>query len=120
MNVRDQVLAVLNSESRETFLVAMGHRLGISARDIFTEDRPGALSQAQACNEMMICIWSQVWATKGSGVTGHPGYPDADFLPVLLGKADAGDARSHLRNAIESALLAVREAGDGGAAPQRD
>ncbi|MFI8435284.1 hypothetical protein ACIGJO_16290 [Streptomyces sp. NPDC079020] len=108
MNIRDQVLAILNSESKEAFLLAMGHRLGISARDIFTEDGSHELRQAQACNEMMISIWSQVWAIKEPQANG---YPDADFLSVLLGKADSGNARPHLRNAIESALLSMRDAG---------
>ena len=104
MNMRERFLAVLNSASKETFLLVMGHRLGISARDAFVGDGPEGLRQAQACNEMMIAIWSQVRAMKDEGVRG---YPDSDFLTVLLEKADAGDARGHLRNAIESALLAV-------------
>lgn len=108
MNIRDQVLAILNSESKEAFLLAIGHRLGISARDIFAEDGLDGLRRAQACNEMMISIWSQAWAMKEARVNG---YPDSDFLSVLLGKADAGDARPHLRNAIESALLVIRDAG---------
>ncbi|MFI0734525.1 hypothetical protein ACH4S9_36865 [Streptomyces sp. NPDC021225] len=108
MSVRDQVLATLNSGSREMFLVALGHRLGISARDVLTGDGERELREAQACNEMMIAIWSQLWATKDPG---EGGYPDPDFLSALLRKADAGDARSHLRNAIESALRAVRDAG---------
>lgn len=111
MNARDQVLAMLNSESREVFLVALGHRLGISARDVFTGDGGPELRQAQACNEMMISIWSQLWATKEPQAGG---YPDPDFLSSLLSKADAGDARPHLRNAIESALRAVRDAGGRG------
>ncbi|MER7791551.1 hypothetical protein [Streptomyces sp. NPDC097640] len=114
MSARDQVLATLNSGSREMFLVALGHRLGISARDVFTGDGDGdgdgerELREAQACNEMMIAIWSHLWATKEPR---EGGYPDPDFLSALLRKADAGDARSHLRNAIESALRAVRDAG---------
>jgi len=112
MNARDQVLAILNSESRERFLVALGHRLGISARDVFTRDDQYGVQQAQACNEMMISIWSQLWATKKPHVGG---YSDPDFLSALLRKADAGDARSHLRNAIGSALRAVHD--NGGATP---
>ncbi|CAM5350890.1 hypothetical protein SANTM175S_05545 [Streptomyces antimycoticus] len=53
-----------------------------------------ALEQARACNEIMIAIWLQVWALKD---TEGDGYPDSEFLPILLGKADAGNARSHLR-----------------------
>ncbi|MFJ9079449.1 hypothetical protein ACIRO3_30050 [Streptomyces sp. NPDC102278] len=113
MNIRDQVLAILSSESKEAFLLAMGHRLGISAREIFTEDGLDGLQRAQACNEMMISIWAQVWAMKEGQVNG---YPDSDFLSVLLDKADVGGARPHLRNAIESALLAIHDAG---AADQR-
>ncbi|MEH0582160.1 hypothetical protein QBA54_48810 [Streptomyces sp. B21-108] len=104
MTVRERVLEVLNSASKETFLLVMGHRLGISAREAFVGDRPEGMRQAQACNEMMIALWSQVRAMKDDGAQG---YPDADFLAVLLEKADAGDARPHLRHAIESALLAV-------------
>ncbi|MBA2806745.1 hypothetical protein E0500_004570 [Streptomyces sp. KM273126] len=104
MNIRDRVLAVLESESKEVFLLALGHRLGISARFIFSERSSDALQQARACNEMMIAIWLQVWAMKDDE---GDGYPDSEFLPILLGKADAGNARSHLRNAIESALLSV-------------
>lgn len=104
MNIRDRVLAVLESESKEVFLLALGHRLGTSARFIFSEGSPVALQQARACNEMMIAIWLQVWATKDAE---GDGYPDSEFLSVLLGKADAGNARPHLRNAIESALLSV-------------
>ncbi|MBD9700793.1 hypothetical protein [Streptomyces caniscabiei] len=104
MNIRDQVLAILNSPSKETFLLVMGHRLGIAARDVFAGDMQRGMRQAQACNEMMIAIFSQVRAMKDDGADG---YPDSDFLSVLLGKADAGDARPHLRHAIESALLSV-------------
>ncbi|MEU8828050.1 hypothetical protein [Streptomyces sp. NPDC048636] len=104
------MLAILDSASRETFLVAMGHRLGISARDVFTGEGPQQLAQARACNEMMISIWSQLWATKDSS---GGGYPDPEFLSALLNKADAGDARAHLRHAMESALRAVRAPGAG-------
>ncbi len=107
MSARDRVLAILASESRETFLVAVGHRLGISTRDVFTgEGGPHQLAQARACNEMMISIWSQLWATRDSPGSG---YADPDFLSALLAKADAGDARTHLRHALESALRAVRD-----------
>ncbi|WP_405960970.1 hypothetical protein OG235_31115 [Streptomyces sp. NBC_00024] len=108
MSIRDQVLAILNSPSKEAFLLAMGHRLGISARDVFAGDMQRGMRQAQACNEMMIALWSQVRAMKDEGTHG---YPDSDFLSVLLGKADAGDARPHLRHAIESALFSVGEKG---------
>ncbi|WP_327131507.1 hypothetical protein OG311_09820 [Streptomyces sp. NBC_01343] len=108
MNIRDKVLAILNSDSKEAFLLAMGHRLGISARDIFAEDSLDGLRRAQACNEIMISIWSQVWAMKEAQVNG---YLDSDFLSILVGKADVGDARPHLRNAIEGALHAIRDAG---------
>ncbi|QKV96196.1 hypothetical protein HUT19_34465 [Streptomyces sp. NA02950] len=108
MSARDRVLAILDSPSRETFLIAVGHRLGISARDIFTDADPRRFAQAQACNEIMISIWSQLWATKESRGSG---YPDPEFLSALLSKADAGDARTHLRHALESALRAVHEAG---------
>ncbi|MCX4760844.1 hypothetical protein OG562_07660 [Streptomyces sp. NBC_01275] len=105
MGVHERFLTVLDSDSRETFLLTLGHRLGVSARGIFVSDAPDGLRQAQACNEMMIALWAQARAQEGE--EGAPGYPDADFLSVLLEKADAGDARPHLRNAIESALLAV-------------
>ncbi|MFD3538994.1 hypothetical protein ACFWUQ_05780 [Streptomyces sp. NPDC058662] len=111
MNIRDRVLAVLESESKEAFLLALGHRLGTSARFIFSEESSDALQRARACNEMMIAIWLQVWAMKDAE---GDGYPDAEFLPILLGKADAGNARSHLRDAIESALLSVNENGTSG------
>lgn len=111
MKIGDRVLAVLESDSKEAFLLALGHRLGISARFIFSERSSDALQQAQACNEMMIAIWLQVWAMKDAE---GDGYPDSEFLPILLEKADAGNARSHLRNAIESALLSVRGNGTSG------
>lgn len=102
------MLAVLESDSKGVFLLALGHRLGISARIIFSEGSPDALQQARACNEMMIAIWLQAWAmTDAEG----DGYPDSEFPSILLGKADAGNARPHLRNAIESALLSIK--GDG-------
>lgn len=104
MNIREQVLAILESESKEAFLLLLGHRLGISARFTFSEECSDGLRQARACNEMMIAIWSQVGAMKDEGVNG---YPDSEFLSILLGKADAGNARSYLRDAIESALLSV-------------
>ncbi|MYU52844.1 MULTISPECIES: hypothetical protein [Streptomyces] len=104
MNIREQVLAILESESKEAFLLLLGHRLGISARFIFSEESSDGLRQARACNEMMIAIWSQVRAMKDEGVNG---YPDSEFLSILLGKADAGNARSYLRDAIESALLSA-------------
>ncbi|MBL1097887.1 hypothetical protein [Streptomyces coffeae] len=109
MSARDRVLAILDSHSRETFLIAMGHRLGVSAREVFTGEGPHRLAQAQACNEMMISIWSQLWATKESQ---DSGYPDPEFLSALLSKADAGDARAHLRHALESALRTVDDAGN--------
>ncbi|MCY0931002.1 hypothetical protein OTB20_33390 [Streptomyces sp. H27-H1] len=104
MSIRDRVLAVLESDSKERFLLTLGHRLGISARGIFAEELPGGLQQAQACNEMMIAIWSQIWAMNDEQ---ESGYPDSGFLAILLEKADMGDARTHLRNAIESALLSI-------------
>ncbi|MDT0346325.1 hypothetical protein [Streptomyces litchfieldiae] len=108
MSIRGQVLAIMNSEAKETFLLAMGHRLGISARDVFAGDAQHGSRQAQACNEMMIAIWSQVWAMKDGAVKG---YPDSDFIAILLEKADLGGARLHLRNAIESALVSVGKTG---------
>ncbi|MFH8389225.1 hypothetical protein [Streptomyces sp. NPDC018036] len=114
MTIHDQFLTALKSASRETFLLAMGHRLGVSARDVFAEDGPGgpggpdALPCARACNEMMIAIWSQLWATKDPGVQG---YPDGEFLSILMGKADMGGARPQLRSAIESSLFLMRESG---------
>lgn len=104
MKIRDRVLAALESDSKETFLLAVGHRLGISARGIFAEEASGGLRQAQACNEMMIAIWSQVWAIKDERVSG---YPDSESLSILLSKAGAGDVQSHLRGAIEGALFLV-------------
>ncbi|MEV5571282.1 hypothetical protein AB0L06_14625 [Spirillospora sp. NPDC052269] len=119
MNIRERFLAVLESDSKETFLLALGHRLGISAREIFAEKSPGGLQQAQACNEMTIAIWSQVRAMKDEL---GDGYPDSEFLVILLGKADMGDARTHLRNAVESALLSIagdETAGSGRARPRK-
>ncbi|GAB2793565.1 hypothetical protein [Streptomyces daliensis] len=106
MNIRQQVEAVLTSEKREVFLRTLGHRLGISAREIFArdEDERGGLLQARACNEMMIAIWSQLAVAREVGAEG---YPDAEFLPVLLSKADMGEARGYLRSALESALDAT-------------
>lgn len=98
------MLAVLESESKEVFLLALGHRLVISARFIFSEGSSDALQQARASNEMMIAIWLQLWAMKDAEADG---YPDSEFLPILLGKAHAGNALPHLRDAIESALLSV-------------
>lgn len=108
MNIRDRVLAILKSESKEVFLLALGHRLGISARFIFSEESSDGLRQAQACNEMMIAIWSQVSAMKDAE---ENGYPDSEFLSILLGKADAGNARPHLRNALESVFLSIGDDG---------
>lgn len=111
MNIRDRVLAVLESESKEVFLLALGHRLGISARFIFSEASSDALQQARACNEMMIAIWLQVWAMKDAE---GDGYPDSEFLPILLGKADAGNARPYLRDAIVGAMFSVHGNGESG------
>lgn len=105
-NIREKVVAILNSNSKEIFLLAMGHRLGISARDAFPEVDTQAVRQARACNELMIAILSQIWAMKNEAVDG---YPDSDFLSVLTEKADAGGARLHLRNAIEGALNSMGE-----------
>lgn len=108
MSIRQRVLSALASDSKETFLLSLGHRLAISARECFTlEAREGA-RQAEACNEMMIVIWVQVLAMKDEGVNG---YPDPELLSVLVGKADAGEARPHLHNAIAGALRSI--AGDG-------
>ncbi|MGW3212842.1 hypothetical protein ACWDBC_11365 [Streptomyces parvus] len=111
MNIRDRVFAVLESDSKEEFLLALGHRLGISARFIFSEESSDASQQARACNEMMIAIWLQAWSMKSSK---GDGYPDSEFLPVLIEKADAGNARPHLRNAIESAFLSLGGEGNRG------
>jgi hypothetical protein len=54
---------------------------------------------------MTIAIWMQVWATKDEAVAG---YPDPEFLAILLEKADAGDARSQLRFAVKQALDRAR------------
>ncbi|MDH6126049.1 hypothetical protein P3T39_003006 [Kitasatospora sp. GP82] len=51
---------------------------------------------------MTIVIWSQLWALREPAADG---YPDSELLSVLLAKADAGNARSHLANAIQGALL---------------
>ncbi|TDC74280.1 hypothetical protein [Streptomyces hainanensis] len=105
MTLGDRVLGVLASEARETFLLALGHRLGIEARQNFLgEDASDALPRARACNEMMIVIWSQLWAGRGAG---DEGYPDRDFLTALSHRAQAGDAREQLAQAVRSALLAV-------------
>ncbi|MET9647095.1 hypothetical protein [Streptomyces syringium] len=112
VNVRAEVHSILASESRETFLLALGHRLGTSTRVVFVEDGEagsGSLRAARACNEMMIVVWSQLWATRAPETAS--GYPDAEFLPVLLEKADAGDARPYLRDALESTLLHLRASG---------
>ncbi|SDM58812.1 hypothetical protein [Nonomuraea jiangxiensis] len=104
MNIGDRVRTVLGSPRKEKFLLALGHRLGIAARGVFTGDASQAARQAQACNEMMIAIWSQMWAMKTAGPTGHP---DREFLAILLEKADAGDARLNLLDALNSALLSM-------------
>ncbi|MEU2513942.1 hypothetical protein [Streptomyces syringium] len=109
VNVRAEVRSILASESRETFLLALGHRLGTSTRVVFVEEGPGSLRAARACNEMMIVVWSQLWATRAPQTAS--GYPDAEFLPVLLEKADAGDARPYLRDALESTLFHLRASG---------
>ncbi|GGR42312.1 hypothetical protein GCM10010219_54540 [Streptomyces netropsis] len=109
MNVRAQVRSILASEARETFLLALGHRLGTSTRLVFVEEGPERLRAARACNEMMIVVWSQLWATRAPETAS--GYPDAEFLPVLLEKADAGDARPYLRDALESTLVHLRGSG---------
>lgn len=108
MSVRQHVLSALASDSKETFLLALGHRLAISARECFTLEAREGMRQAEACNEMMIVIWVQVLAMKDEGTSG---YPDPELLSILVGKADAGEARRHLRNAIEGALRSI--AGDG-------
>lgn len=115
MKISDQFLAAMQSDSRETFLLAMGHRLGVAAREIFTGDGSADLQRARACNEMMIAIWSQLWATKDP-VGG--GYPDTEFLRVLIGKADEGDARSYLRSAIESSLFSIHCRGESSGAAE--
>lgn len=104
MNIQDRFLEILSSDSREVFLVALGHRLGISMRDALGGEAAHGWRQAWACNEMMIAVWPQVWSAKEGGVTG---YPDSEFLSILLEKADAGNVRIHLRSAIESALFWV-------------
>ncbi|MDJ0386177.1 hypothetical protein [Streptomyces sp. G-G2] len=104
MKIRNQVQSALESEARDLFLRTLGHRLGISAREIFASGNPDGLSQARACNEMMIAIWSQLDVAKSAGVAG---YPDSEFLAILLSKADIGGARPHLRSALESALTFV-------------
>ncbi|MFV8132331.1 hypothetical protein [Streptomyces syringium] len=109
MNVRAEVHSILASGARETFLLALGHRLGTSTRLVFVEDGEEGgdrLRAARACNEMMIVVWSQLWATREPETAS--GYPDAEFLPVLLEKADAGDARPYLRDALESTLFHLR------------
>ncbi|WP_179892201.1 hypothetical protein [Streptomyces sp. rh34] len=53
---------------------------------------------------MMIAIWSQLDAAKSAGAAG---YPDAEFLSILLSKADTADARPYLRSALENALTFV-------------
>ncbi|MFD8914739.1 hypothetical protein [Streptomyces sp. NPDC059575] len=108
MKIHEQFLTALKSESRETFLLAMGHRLGVSAREIFAEDGPDSLRCARACNEVMIAIWSQLWASKEPSVQS---YPDGEFLSILIDKADTGSARPYLRSAIESSLFFIRESG---------
>ena len=101
MRIREQVETTLKSGARELFLRTLGHRLGISAREVFVSDNPNSLSQARACNEMMIAIWSQLAVAKTAGAAG---YPDSEFLSILATKADMGDARAYLRSAVESSL----------------
>lgn len=101
MKIQERFLLALRSSSREVFLRTLGHRLGVSAREIFANKEPNSLGQAQACNEMMIALWSQTEAAKEAGAAG---YPDSEFFSVLLSKANAGDARIHLQRATESAL----------------
>jgi hypothetical protein len=101
MNIRDRFQSALDSERREFFLRTLGHRIGISAREIFAGDTPDSLAKARACNEMMIAIWSQLDAARSAGVAG---YPDTEFLTILLSKADTGNARPYLRSALESSL----------------
>ncbi|WP_052851296.1 hypothetical protein [Streptomyces avicenniae] len=104
MSLGNRALAALASDSaRGPFLLALGHRLGIAAREIFADGSPGRLRRAQACNEMMIIIWTQARAPRGSG----DGYPDRAFLTALLSKADGGEARPQLDHAVRAALAAV-------------
>ncbi|WP_030017760.1 hypothetical protein [Streptomyces monomycini] len=113
MNIYDRVLEVLASDSRETFLLALGHRMGIFTREALDEDAAHGTHQARACNEMTIAIWSQVWATRDAEVKG---YPDSEFLPILLEKADRGDARRYLRYSLESSMLMLEA--DGAVEPE--
>ncbi|PSK88041.1 hypothetical protein CLV63_1303 [Murinocardiopsis flavida] len=115
MTVQQEFRAVLESGSRDALLRALGHRLGISAREIFAEQAPDALSQARACNEMMIALWAQTDTARRAGVAG---YPDAEFLAILRSKADTGGARVHLRRAVEGALAVTRGPADEGEAPR--
>ncbi|GCD39206.1 hypothetical protein OEIGOIKO_07035 [Streptomyces chrestomyceticus JCM 4735] len=108
MNIQDRVLGILNSDARETFLLALGHRMGIFTREALDEDAAHGTQQARACNEMTIAIWSQVWATRDAKVEG---YPDSEFLPVLLEKADRGNARRYLRHSLESSMLMLETDG---------
>jgi hypothetical protein len=101
MSTETAVLEALRSERRQTFLLALAHRLGIAARGLYNEPTSADVARARACNEMMIAILSQAWATEDPT---NSAYPDAEFLSVLLGKADAGDARLQLRDAVQSAL----------------
>ncbi|GCD47306.1 hypothetical protein [Streptomyces paromomycinus] len=108
MKIQDRFLEVLTSDARETFLLALGHRMAIFTRDALAQDAAHGTQHARACNEMSIAVWSQVWATRDAEVAG---YPDSDFLPVLLEKADRGDARAFLRHAVESSLLVLESDG---------
>lgn len=100
MKTDEKVLALLGSDLRTMFLKSLGKNLGISARLVFADPGDDGLRRARACNEMMIAIWSQVGATGKLA----DGYPDNVFLSVLIEKADAGNARSNLRNALEFAF----------------
>lgn len=101
MSVWDDVRAVLESDRRTKFLAAVGWRMAIAGRELYISQSPDDIAQARACNEVVIAIFEQMGADVNPAVTG---YPDEDFFPVLSGKADAGNARGHLQQAILTAL----------------
>lgn len=105
MNVEHKFNELLDSKCREAFLQKIGYELGISARQIFAAQGSRDIKEARACNEMVIALWAQVRAAGDE----ERAYPDSELLRVLLSKADLGNARSHLRNAVENAMAVDNE-----------
>ena len=101
--VKEECMALLASDRRVPFLLALAAELTIAARDSYVEAGSSVADSQRflrCLNELQIVVGTQL----KTAVTGtEPAYPDDAFLTVLEESAVMGGRLSHLQHALQRA-----------------